>query len=170
MHTSILFLSKNNTQSDLHLVGGARADSDVTVLLALLPPPNRAVSTLPSLKLRSPSHLTHPLINAFCSTIGILVSHFLISLQEAVNRRVQHLDDTHSSAVVSDSQDSAGTGSVSLVQFARADVDEWLDSESPGAPQGPVDDGPRAQWEEECIEALKTVQERVSSSDCHESV
>ncbi|EIW53124.1 uncharacterized protein TRAVEDRAFT_53535 [Trametes versicolor FP-101664 SS1] len=103
-------------------------------------------------------------------TIGILVSHFLISLQEAVNRRVHHLDDTHSSVVASDSQDSAGTGSVSLVQFARADVDEWLDSEAPGAPPGPVDDGPRAQWEEECIEALKTVQERVSSSDCHESV
>lgn len=63
-------------------------------------------------------------------------------------------------------QDSTGAGSISLVQFARADVDEWLESEAPAISDG----GACAQWEKECIEALKTVQERVSGSDCHELV
>ncbi|EIW53139.1 uncharacterized protein TRAVEDRAFT_53551 [Trametes versicolor FP-101664 SS1] len=101
-------------------------------------------------------------------TIGILVTQFLISLQEAANRRAHHLGlDTHPRTATSDmAQDSTECGSISLVQFARADVDEWLESEAPAITDG----GACAQWEEECIEALKMVQEHISSSDCHDSV
>lgn len=65
-------------------------------------------------------------------------------------------------------QDLTRCRPISLVQFARADVDEWLEFEGAGAPPALADGGAYAQWEEECIEALKKVQARVSSSDCDE--
>ncbi|KAL1937294.1 hypothetical protein VTO73DRAFT_13858 [Trametes versicolor] len=95
-------------------------------------------------------------------TIGILVNHFLISLQEAANRRTYHFGlDTHPHLATSDmAQDLTRCRPISLVQFARADVDEWLEFEGAGAPPALADGGAYAQWEEECIEALKKVQAR----------
>lgn len=60
------------------------------------------------------------------------MNHFLISLQEAACANIPLSGDTPSRSWpgLSDIQDSTGAGSVSLLQFVRADVDEWIQAES----------------------------------------
>lgn len=76
-------------------------------------------------------------------------------------------------------QDSESTSApdastrISLVDYARADVDEWLQSAPPPAPAaaaraggGGVQDGASdatgEQWDAECIAALQTIQRQRS--------
>lgn len=66
-----------------------------------------------------------------CSTIGLLVNHFLIALQEAASRRTHNLGDIQlCSATYSTTTSSA----ISVLQLARADVnvDEWIHSDAWG--------------------------------------
>lgn len=63
----------------------------------------------------------------FRSVIGILVSHFLIGIQEVASARA--LPSAESLPLVA-SDGPAEPETISLLQFVRADVDEWIQSKS----------------------------------------
>lgn len=97
------------------------------------------------------------------------MSYCLISLREAAAARPV---DTLSLSwqAPSPAKDASESGSVSLLQFMRADVNEWMQAES--VPSSLSDRLPSqgdscvvSRWDEECIVALQTVQERIKSSN-----
>lgn len=99
-----------------------------------------------------------------CSTIGLLVNHFLIAFQEAASRRTHNLGDIQlCSATYSTTTSSA----ISVLQFARADVDEWIHPEPPGAllviagDARVQEEDPVPRWGAECIAASQTAQQSV---------
>ncbi|EIW53144.1 uncharacterized protein TRAVEDRAFT_53554 [Trametes versicolor FP-101664 SS1] len=86
---------------------------------------------------RQLSLATNPLLLYFVAysplliepTIGILVNHFLIELQEAASSPVYLSTSSPGSSNMKDTLPSAD-GSIGLLQFARADIDGWIRSES----------------------------------------
>ncbi|EIW53138.1 uncharacterized protein TRAVEDRAFT_53550 [Trametes versicolor FP-101664 SS1] len=98
-------------------------------------------------------------------TIGILVSHVLIALHAAASTH------DHPLLVNRSSPDTHGSGgSVSLVQFARADVDSWARAEPDSAASlasgvHSQEEG-RAAADEEELET-EPEQRSIPSADCH---
>lgn len=62
------------------------------------------------------------------------------------------------------SDETSGAGSMSVLEFIRADVDEWIQSDAAASPVLTVGargwNDPTVQWDEECMAALLTVQDR----------
>ncbi|EIW53135.1 uncharacterized protein TRAVEDRAFT_24438 [Trametes versicolor FP-101664 SS1] len=89
--------------------------------------------------------------------IAILVNRFLLALQAAASASAPHPDDTFLDS-------NLECDSASLLQFVRADIDEWIQSELDFASPSSLDDGAstdsldgedRARWDEECGAALR---------------
>ncbi|KAL1937303.1 hypothetical protein VTO73DRAFT_13867 [Trametes versicolor] len=89
--------------------------------------------------------------------IAILVHRFLLALQAAASVSPAHPDDTFSDS-------DAGRNSPGLLQFARADIDEWIQSELDFASPSSLDDTTstdslnreaKARWDEGCEAALR---------------
>lgn len=148
-----------------------RDESAIAIFFRVQPPLDRAVSLLSKSSMSS-------LIHAVASdqpldrTIGILVNHFLIELQEAASSPVYPSTSSPGSSNMKDTLPSAD-GSIGLLQFARADIDGWIRSESAPPSASTCHDalsqsGSTAEpWDQECIAALRAVPRRFSSSNCH---
>lgn len=97
--------------------------------------------------------------------IGILVNRWLLALQAAASAHPSHLRDLGTGERSLSVSSGSERGSVSLLQFVRADIDEWIHSESECVLPSFMDDShDGARWDEECIAALQLVQRRMGSS------
>lgn len=147
-----------------------RDKSAIAIFCRVQPPLDRAVSVLSRSSLSSHINAVAP-TQLLYRTIGILVNHFLIELQEAASRPVYLSSSSPASSNMKDTLPSAD-GSIGLLQFARADIDGWIRSESAPPSASTCDalfqSGSTAEpWDQECIAALRAVPRRFSSSDCH---
>lgn len=140
------------------LTGVSCSEHNPAIFRGVQSPIRRAVSTISSESTSCALIPSHGL--CFCSVIGILVSHFLIGIQEVASARA-HPSAESLPLVASDGPAEPET--IGLLQFVRADVDEWIQSESThpaleacsALPQG---DGPGTQGDEGNIEVSDPVQ------------